>query len=216
MILYPIGKFLCALVCRLFGRWKVIGRENIPPKGGVILAGNHVSYIDPPALGAGATRPVHFMAKQELFRIPVLGFLIRNVGAFPVKRGTADRNALRRAVDLLKSGKIVGMFPEGTRSLDGKLKPPEAGVGMIALRAQVPVVPVALVNTEKLLAPHSLFFRFCHIKVVYGEPVALDDLVGRSGRDAVDEVGRRVMSAIGQLLREHRPAQRTNGARTTS
>lgn len=206
-MLYAIGKFLSASVCKVFGRWEVIGRENIPEKGGVMLCGNHVSYIDPPALGAGATRPVHFMAKLELFRIPVLGFLIRHVGAFPVKRGTADRSALKKAVELLKNGEIVGMFPEGTRSLDGKLKPPEPGVGMIALRARVPVVPVALVNTEKLLPPHSFLFKFSRVKVVYGKPVALDDMDGQGGREAIEEVGRRIMSAIGQLLREHRKAE---------
>ena len=206
-MLYAIGKFLSASVCKVFGRWEVIGRENIPEKGGVMLCGNHVSYIDPPALGAGATRPVHFMAKLELFRIPVLGFLIRHVGAFPVKRGTADRSALKKAVELLKNGEIVGMFPEGTRSLDGKLKPPEPGVGMIALRARVPVVPVALVNTEKLLPPHSFLFKFSRVKVVYGKPVALDDIDGQGGREAIEEVGRRIMSAIGQLLREHRKAE---------
>ena len=206
-MLYAIGKFLSASVCKVFGRWEVIGRENIPEKGGVMLCGNHVSYIDPPALGGGATRPVHFMAKLELFRIPVLGFLIRHVGAFPVKRGTADRSALKKAVELLKNGEIVGMFPEGTRSLDGKLKPPEPGVGMIALRARVPVVPVALVNTEKLLPPHSFLFKFSRVKVVYGKPVALDDIDGQGGREAIEEVGRRIMSAIGQLLREHRKAE---------
>ena len=206
-MLYAIGKFLSASVCKVFGRWEVIGRENIPEKGGVMLCGNHVSYIDPPALGAGATRPVHFMAKLELFRIPVLGFLIRHVGAFPVKRGTADRSALKKAVELLKNGEIVGMFPEGTRSLDGKFKPPEPGVGMIALRARVPVVPVALVNTEKLLPPHSFLFKFSRVKVVYGKPVPLDDMDGQGGREAIEEVGRRIMSAIGQLLREHRKAE---------
>ena len=203
-MLYAIGKFLSASVCKVFGRWKVIGRENIPKTGGVILCGNHVSYIDPPALGGGATRPVHFMAKLELFRIPVLGFLIRHVGAFQVKRGTADRTALRKAVELLESGEVVGMFPEGARSLDGKLKPPEAGVGMIALRARAPVIPVALVNTEKLLPPHSFLFKFSRVKVIYGKPIPLDDLAGQSGREAVDEVGRRIMSAIAELLREHR------------
>ena len=205
-MLYAIGKALSAAVCRVFGRWKVTGRDNIPARGGALLCGNHVSYIDPPALGAGATRPVRFMAKSELFRIPVFGLLIRAVGAFPVKRGTADRGALRRAIELLQEGELVGMFPEGARSLDGKLKDPEMGSGMVALRAQVPVVPVALVNTEKLLRPHSFFLRFSRVKVVYGEPVKLDDLYGKSGRDAVEEAGRRIMQAVGEMLSQHRDA----------
>jgi len=204
-MLYAFGKFLCASICKLFGRMTVIGRENIPATGGVMLCGNHVSYIDPPALGSGATRPVHFMAKEPLFRVPIMGFLIRRVGAFPVRQHTADRAALRTAIDLLKAGEVVGMFPEGTRNPDPtNLMPAEAGVGMIVLKAQVPVIPVALVNTDKLLPQHSLFCKFTHIKVVYGTPVPLDDLYEQSGREAVEEAGRRIMGAIDALLKEHR------------
>ncbi|OFX17005.1 MAG: hypothetical protein A2Z18_01725 [Armatimonadetes bacterium RBG_16_58_9] len=200
---YVVGKALSAAVCRIFGRWKVLGRDNIPTKGGALLCANHVSYIDPPAVGGGCPRPVRFMAKSQLFKVPVLGFLIHRVGAFPVKRGTADRGALRKAVELLESGEIVGMFPEGTRSLDGKLQEPELGAGMIALRADVPVIPVALVDTENLLRPHSFFFRFSRVKVIYGEPVPLSDLREKTGRQAFEEAGRRIMAAIGELLEKH-------------
>jgi len=204
-VLYGIGKLLSVAVCAVFGRWLVIGRENIPSSGGVLLCGNHVSYIDPPALGAGATRPVHFMAKEPLFRVPVLGWLIARVGAFPVRQHTADRAALRKAVELLHSGEVVGIFPEGTRNPNPReLMPPEPGVGMIALKSRAVIVPVALVNTDKLLPPHSVFLRFSRIKVVYGKPVDLSDLSEKGGREAVDETGRRIMSAIGALLEEHR------------
>lgn len=203
-MLYRIGAALSALVCTLFGRWKVIGRDNIPKTGGVLLCGNHVSYMDPPALGSASSRQVHFMAKSELFEIPVISLFIKGFGAFPVKRGTADRGALKKAGELLQSGKVVGMFPEGQRSLDGTLLPSEPGVGMIVLRAHVPVIPVALVNTEKLLPPHSLFLKFSRVKVIFGEPIPLDDLYGQSGREAVEEVGRRTMAAIGELLEKHR------------
>ncbi len=201
-MLYWIGKTLSRCICRFFGRWVVIGRENVPHKGGVLLCGNHTSYIDPPALGAGCPRPVHFMAKEPLFRVPVLGWLIKGVGAFPVRQHTADRAALRMAIDLLQKGECVGMFPEGTRNMDpGTLMPPEPGVGLIALRAGVPVIPVALINTAKLLPPHSIFFRLSRVKVIYGEPVDLADLHGQSGREAVEEVGRRIMGAIEGMRR---------------
>lgn len=204
-MLYAIGANLSAAVCRIFGRWQVIGRENIPAKGGVLLCGNHVSYIDPPALGARATRPVHFMAKEPLFRVPVLGILIAGVGAFPVKQHTADRAALKKAIELLQSGRVVGIFPEGTRNPNpAELMPPALGASMIALKAQAPVIPVALINTEKLLPPHSVFLRFARVKVVYGEPVKLDDLYGKNGREAIEEVGRRIMAAIDALLKQHR------------
>ncbi|MCE5314142.1 MAG: lysophospholipid acyltransferase family protein [Armatimonadota bacterium] len=204
-MLFWIGATLSAMICRIFGRWRVIGKENIPREGGVLLCGNHVSYIDPPALAARANgRHVHFMAKLELFQIPVLGRLIHGTGAFPVRRGTADRAALKKAIELLLSGEVVAMFPEGQRSLDGALLPAEAGVGMIALRAKVPVIPVALVNTEKLLPPHSMFLKFTRLRVVYGEPVQLDDLYDKGGREVVEEVGKRIMTAIGKLLDEYR------------
>jgi 1-acyl-sn-glycerol-3-phosphate acyltransferase len=203
-MLYWIGKSISIFVCWFFGRWQLIGRENIPREGGVLLCGNHISYIDPPTLGGGCPRPVHFMAKLELFKIPVLGFLIRRVGAFPVKRGTADRTALRTAVELLQNGEIVAMFPEGTRSLDGHLQTAEPGVGLIALRAKVPVIPVALIETNRLLRPHSFLFRFSRVKVIYGKPVPLGDLADQGGREAVEETGRRIMSAIGELLEGQR------------
>jgi len=199
-----VGAGVSAAVCRIFGRMQVIGRENIPKTGGALLCGNHVSYIDPSALAGRAGRVVHFMAKSELFKIPVLGFLVKGVGAFPVKRGTADRGALKRAIEYLQNGEVVAMFPEGQRSLTGELLKAEAGAGMIALHAKVPVIPVALVDTEKLLPPHKMFFRFTRIKVVFGLPIPLDDLHERGGREATDEVGKRIMEAIGRLLEEHR------------
>ena len=180
---YPLGRGISCVVCRLFGRAQIIGEENIPEQGGVLLCGNHVSYLDPPAVSM-VKRPVRFMAKAELFKIPLLGPFIGASGTFPVKRGTADRGALKKAIECLKNGEVVGMFPEGTRNYHPEegMMALEAGAGMIVLRAQVPVIPVALVNTEKVHPPHSLYFHFNKIKIVCGKPVVLDDLYGQSGR----------------------------------
>jgi len=203
-MLYAIGKALSWLFAKFFGRLKVVGRENIPREGGVMICANHISYADPPVLGAGAPRPVHYMAKIELFRIPVIGFLIRRVGAFPVHQRTADRAALKAAADYLAKGEVVGMFPEGQRIFGGQLGEALPGVGMIVLRAKCPVIPAALINTDKLLPPHKIFPCFAHVKVIYGSPVPLDDLYDQSGREAVEEVGRRIMGAIGELIESHR------------
>jgi len=204
-VLFWIGWHLSRLVLAIFGRCRYIDPDNVPKTGAVIIAPNHVSYLDPPTAGSGYRRVTHFMAKQELFKIPVLGWLIKAVGSFPVKQHSADRNALRTALELLSKGEVVCIFPEGTRSLDGKLLPAQAGIGMIAIKSRAPVVPVALIGTERVLPPHSFFFHFSRVTVVYGRPMTFDDLYNRGlEREAVEEVGRRIMSAIASLLEKHK------------
>ncbi|HOM71413.1 MAG TPA: lysophospholipid acyltransferase family protein [Armatimonadota bacterium] len=204
-MLYWIGWILCRLALTIFGRYKAVGAGNVPSEGGVILAPNHVSYIDPPAAGCGIRkRQVRFMAKSELFKIPVLGYLIDRVGAFPVKQNTADRAALKKAMDLINSGNIVCLFPEGTRSLIGELMEAQPGLGMIALKTKAPVVPAALIGTNKMLPPHSWYLHFSRIKVVYGKPMTFDDLYEKGmSREAIEQVGERVMAAIAELLEQH-------------
>jgi len=200
VILYWIGWLLSRAVGRVFGWWTVHGGGSMPKTGGVILAPNHISYLDPPIAGAALRRQVRFMAKEELFRVPVLGSLIKAVGAFPVKRGTADRAAFRQAVSLLEAGEVVCIFPEGTRSLDGSLQPAEPGFGMMVLRSRVPVLPVALSGTNRVLRRGSGFLHFAKIRVNVGEPLDFSDLHDRAGdREAMEEVGRRTMAAIAEL-----------------
>lgn len=203
-MLYCLGKSLSWLVAKSFGRMRVIGRENIPRQGGVMICANHVSFADPPVLGAGCPRQIHYMAKIELFQVPVLGYLIKKVGAFPVQQRTADRTALKTAVDYLNKGQVVGMFPEGQRVLGDELGPALPGVGMIVLRAKVPVIPAALINTDKLLPAHKILPRFSRVVVVYGEPLDITDLYELPGREAIEEAGKRIMSAIGELIAKHR------------
>ena len=137
MRLYPLGRIVCTPVVRTYFRERVEGREHVPKTGPFVLAANHVSYIDPVVLGVACPRPIHFMAKAELFRIPVLGFLIRELGAFPVQRGAADRSAIRRALRILNDGGVVGVFPEGTRNRRGEVLNPQGGAALIALKAGV-------------------------------------------------------------------------------
>jgi 1-acyl-sn-glycerol-3-phosphate acyltransferase len=200
ILYYFAWSLLRGIILPFFGRWRVTGRQNVPRSGGVILAPNHVSYSDPPVVGAAVRRRVRFMAKWELFQIPVLGRIIRNVGAFPVKQSTADRGALKRAMELLNAGDVVCIFPEGTRNLSGELLKAELGMGLIALKSRAPVVPMALVGTENLLPAHSVFLKFSRVRVLIGKPVPLDDLYERSSdREALEEVGTRVMAAIADL-----------------
>lgn len=208
-MLYYIGKFISWLIAKIFGRLRVIGAENVPRTGGVVLAPNHTSYIDPPLAGVGCRRKVWFMAKAELFAIPVLGAIIPRVGAFPVRRSTADRQALRRAHELLTAGEVVNIFFEGGRSPDGRLLPPELGPAMIALRAEVPIVPVALINADRLLPRHSAFLHFTRVTVVFGEPLTFPHLAGKAGdRTALREVGETVARRVAELMRAHGAADR--------
>ena len=203
-MLYLIGRFISALLIKSFGRLKVIGRENVPRTGGVVLAPNHTSYIDPPLVGVAAPRPVWFMAKSELFNLPVVGRLLHRVHAFPVKRDAVDRRALGLAHKLLTGGAAVTIFIEGGRSPDGRLMEPSLGPAMIALRAGVPIVPVAVINADHLLPRHGIFFRFSRVTAIFGPPLTFPHLQGKQAdRAALQEVSTTVMRHIAELLRAH-------------
>ena len=157
MVLYRILHVLFPAFFRLFGA-KDYGAENMPPEGGVIVAANHMSNWDPPFLASFLQRPVSYMAKQELFEIPIFGTVIRWLFAFPVRRGAADRSAVKAAVKELRAGRCVGIFPEGTRSKDGEVHHFGAGVALLASMSGAPVVPAAIVGTDKMR----------NLRVVYG------------------------------------------------
>jgi 1-acyl-sn-glycerol-3-phosphate acyltransferase len=162
--LYLFGRFLFRIMFKIFFRWHIEGNENIPKTGGAVIAPNHISFFDPPLAGSAMRRPLNFMAKQELFEIPILGFLIKRTNAFPVKRGSQDLGAFRHALLLLKDGGLLLMFPEGTRSKDGKLGKARAGAAMAACNAQVPLIPTKIVNTDKM-------GKFKRVKIKYGRPI---------------------------------------------
>jgi 1-acyl-sn-glycerol-3-phosphate acyltransferase len=138
-------------LCRLFGGFSVRGLENIPATGPAIIAGNHLSWLDPPALRSVIRRQCWFLGNDFLFQHPLLGKLLPLYGGFPVRRGVIDRDALRAAESHLKEGDLLVIFPEGGTTITGTLYPFEGGVAMLALRAGVPIVPVGLTGTEKLL-----------------------------------------------------------------
>jgi len=169
----------------------------------VILAANHMSYMDPPLIGSLIWRPVRFMAKDELFRIPILRQIVRGLGAFPVKRSMADRVALRHALELLEAGEVVGIFPEGTRSDDGRLQDLEPGIAFIALKSMAPIVPVGIQGTEKMLPPHAKFPRPARLLVRAGAPITFPDLYGQRNTPEVrEEVIQRIKKGIAGMLDE--------------
>jgi 1-acyl-sn-glycerol-3-phosphate acyltransferase len=151
-----------------FGR--TYGQENVPRHGSLIIVSNHASHLDPPLVANAVRRPVAFMAKEELFQVPVLKQVIRLYGAYPVKRGGADRSALRATEAALAQGWAVGIFLNGTRTPDGRIPQPHLGAALVAARTQTPLLPVALWGTEKVLPKGSRWPRlFCPITVRIGK-----------------------------------------------
>jgi 1-acyl-sn-glycerol-3-phosphate acyltransferase len=194
-------------LCCLLGGIEVFGRENFPESSRLIVVSNHLSHLDPPLVGGVVPWYTHCMAKEELFQTPFIGWWCRCVGAFPVKRGAADRQALRTALQVLEMGRPLVLFPEGRRSKDGRLQPGEEGVGLIALRSRAPIIAIGIAGSQSILPPGSFRFRRGHVTIRIGKPFTLDDLYGQTGRPAVIEATRRVMTEIASLLPpEYQPA----------
>lgn len=168
MSLYTFAKNVLRPLTRAAFDVRVSGTKNVPVDGGLVVAANHRSYLDPPLLGTWFPRTVHFMAKQELFKIFILGRLIRAVHAFPVDRDRADVASIRQALRILKGGEVVGIFPEGTRNLEGEARA-RGGAVLLAATAHCPIVPVALVNTQYAVRR----LRASKVEVRIGEPIVL-------------------------------------------
>ena len=192
----------CArVVFRLVFRLKLVGGENIPATGGAILAGNHVSYADPAFLWTFSPRWIHFMAKSELFH-GFLGWLLVKFFAFPVSRGTADRAAISAATGYLEAGELVGMFPEGTRQAGEGPGEAHGGVAFIAMRAGVPVVPVAFAGTERVLPRGQKLPRFVKVVIKVGEPIDPASFTDGSRKERVEALTAEIMRRIASELEE--------------
>ncbi len=189
---YRFGRGVCRLAL-LPWRVRAIGVERVPLDGPLIVAANHVSYLDPPALGVCLPRMLHYMAKRELFDIPLLGSALVAVGAFPVDRGGNPTSAIRRSVEVLRAGKAMAIFPEGTRNRTGEA-PIQSGVSMLASLGRAPVVPACIVGTERAR-------DFKHITVVFGEPIR-DACENGLARSDIEPFAQRVMAAIRALCAE--------------
>jgi 1-acyl-sn-glycerol-3-phosphate acyltransferase len=184
-----------------FGGVTIVGAENIPKEGPVILASNHMAHMDPPYLSQVMDRQLHMMAKEELFQVPVLGRYIRKLAAFPVKRGTADRGALREALNRLKQGHVVGIFPEGTRSENGALGVAEKGFALIARQSGAPIVPVCIVGTNKILPKGAKWPKRHPVKLMIGPPFTAQDVITADPeeKDVLALIGKKTMIKIALL-----------------
>ena len=171
---YRFIRWVATQIFRLTGGIRSVGSENVPPHGPTLLAPIHLSFLDPPAVACGTRRQLRFMAKEELFRIPLLKSLILSLGAFPVKRGEGDTESIRRTLALLEAGEAVLIFPEGTRGDGEVLQPINRGVTMLAKRTGAQVVPVAIVGSNVVLPKHGKRRR-CRITLAYGVPFRYTD-----------------------------------------
>ncbi len=196
-----------------FTRVGVEGLEHVPTEGPLILAANHISNADPPFIASWLTpalgRPIHWMAKAEALDWPVAGWFMRQNGAFGIRRGAADTEAFRLAKRVLDDGRVLGAFPEGTRSPTGALQHAKDGVTLLALRSGAPVLPVGVAGTDRFWPRGSKLWRVGgRIALRVGEPFVLERLVGPDGRkESLDDATTRLMLRIAALLPErHRGA----------
>lgn len=176
LVLYYLFKWsIVNPMLRVYFRGHIHGADNIPKSGPVLIVANHASDFDPPIVSSCVRRPVSYMAKQELFKVPVLAPAIRAYGAYPVQRGGSARGAIRAALEQLDQGWAVGVFLQGTRTPDGRIPQPKLGAAMIAAKAQVPLVPVSLWGTHRILPRGAKFPKPLPVTVRIGPPIAPPD-----------------------------------------
>ncbi len=181
---------------RLLFRGRTAGGANVPMEGALVVVANHGSHLDPPLLGHALGRPVAFMAKAELFRVPLLGRLIRSCGAYPVSRGAGDRQAIRTASERLAEGWATGVFLDGTRQADGRVNTPLAGAALLAARAGVPLLPVAIVNSHRALGPNGAPLRLVPVHLRIGTPIPPPASRRREDLEAVTRAAQEQINAL--------------------
>ena len=189
LFVFPIYKFVF--------KGHLIGRDNIPQKDSFIMVSNHGSLLDPPLLGHALGRNISFMAKAELFKIPFLGFIIKACGAYPVKRGIADKNTIKTACKKLSNDNSIGIFIDGTRQKNGRVNKPKQGAALLAFKNQKLLLPVAIVNSHRLIR-----FKFCipffsKIVIKVGKPVQPPQ---SSSRDDLNFVTMNLQDKINNLI----------------
>ncbi|MCJ7498399.1 MAG: 1-acyl-sn-glycerol-3-phosphate acyltransferase [candidate division Zixibacteria bacterium] len=194
---YRVVRALINLTMKVLRGWEKQGREYIPLKGGVLIASNHIDLYDPFLIGCTSPRELYYLAKIELFKKPLLGWLLKKLNSIPISRGSFDRKGLQRAAEILRSGKALLVFPEGTRSMDGNLKELKLGVAKLALEAKVPIVPAYLDYSRNWI---KSFLQRRKIKIKFGSPFDPDSLSQiPENKEGYQRITREIMQRIKAL-----------------
>lgn len=198
-ILYYIFKGILKVFYTIFFRYEKRGTENIPSSGGVIIASNHLSYLDPPLIGISLKKKPLFIAKSSLFRNPAIGWFVK-LYSLPVDRDSPKPSTIKDAIKALRQGKAVIIFPEGTRSHDGSIREGKKGVGALAALSKAPVVPALIEGTDRALPVGARFFRPAKVRVTFGRPIYYNK--EETSRQIQEKISEEVMERIRELKEE--------------
>ena len=198
-LLYSFSRVIVGMLLSLLTRCQVRGRDNVPSQGPLIVVANHLNLVDSPLVGSIISRRAVFMAKGELFRSRIVGYIMGGLSAFPVSKGRLDRRALRRAVQVLADGQALVIFPEGMRSQSRRLKPAFSGVALIALRSGAPIIPIGITGTEKIKGL-SWLWRRPEITVNIGKSFTLPPINGKLTKAELTKPTDVIMVRIAELI----------------
>jgi 1-acyl-sn-glycerol-3-phosphate acyltransferase len=203
---YRIGWTCFRMMYAVYFRWRVFNPERVPLKGGVILASNHASFLDPPLVGAGLPRAINYLARESLFRFPGIGALLRSWNSVPVDRDGGGAAGLREILNRLLGGGAIILFPEGTRTKDGNLQPSRSGIGLTVIKSDAIVIPVRTFGTFEAFGRNHKFPRPSRVMVKYGKPMRFEKLRAEAKvcpkarlKGIYQEVADEIMAAIAKL-----------------
>ncbi len=203
---YRIGWLIFRAIFATYFRWRVFGAENVPLKGGVILAANHGSFLDPPLIGCGTKRTISFLARESLFHFPGMGALLRSWSVVPVDRDGGGAKGLKMILNRLLAGGGIVLFPEGTRTKDGNLQPARSGIGLTVIKSEAPVVPVRVFGTFEAYGRNHKFPRPRRVMLKYGQPLNFAALRAEAKtcdkarlKEIYQQVADELMAAIAKL-----------------
>jgi 1-acyl-sn-glycerol-3-phosphate acyltransferase len=195
ILFYRFAKVFFSILFKITNRFRISGAEELPPAGPLIVAANHISNWDPLVLGSACPRQIRFVAKIELFKIPLVGPLIKAWGAFPVHRGRSDREAIARSLELLAQGEVLGIFIEGRRNQGNprQMQAPQAGAAMLALKSGAPVVPALILNSRRI----PWFWN--RLEVRFGRPLQFTAQPGLEKKELYQQISQKIVTTIKEL-----------------